>query len=89
MIEHQEAEILAWEVNPNLNPNMKIGLIAHIYHVLTVYSTFGFQMNPLAKIDTNRANLIPYFLGSHYSALDGWPKLNYSALSGKNLIIQH
>ena len=26
MIEHQEAEILAWEVNLNPNPNMKIDL---------------------------------------------------------------
>ena len=30
MIEHQEAEILAREVNPNPNPNMKIGLCAHV-----------------------------------------------------------
>ena len=29
MIEHQEAEILDWEVNPN--PNMKIILRAHVY----------------------------------------------------------
>ena len=29
MIEHQEAEILAGKLNPN--PNMKIGLSAHIY----------------------------------------------------------
>ena len=30
MIEHQEAEILASEVNPNPNPKMKIGLGAHV-----------------------------------------------------------
>ena len=30
MIEHQEAEILTWEVNPNPNPNVKIGLDAHV-----------------------------------------------------------
>ena len=29
MIQHQEAEILAWEVSPK--PNMKIGLGAYVY----------------------------------------------------------
>ena len=37
IIGHQEAEILAWEVNPNANPNMKIGLRAHVYIRYNLY----------------------------------------------------
>ena len=81
MIEHQEAEILVWEVNPN--PTMKISLGAHVYYQ-TIKRRKGSVMRLISEIKVTVEDCRSDTIGGLIVGLEIWCKAVVPFLYGNS-----